>query len=287
MFTALTSLLFLGMIPATLSAPPARMLPGIELVSIAPPTSTVFRSELPKLSASGMSLIDLQSGEEIMSINPDQKRPIASLTKIMTALLILENHELKDAVTIPPIAESIRGSTLGLIPGQHFTVGTLLKALLIPSANDAAYALAVFHAHNVGAFVREMNERALALGLTNTHFSNPAGLDNDSQYSTPRDLAWLTVAALKNPDFRAIVGTRSARITNNEGQVFDLRNTNELLHYNQDVYGVKTGTTDAAQECLVVLFKSHNHPYLLVLLGSHDRYTDSLYVLQAVNAAAK
>ena len=130
-----------------------------------------------------------------------------------------------------------------------------------------------------------VDDRALTLGLKNTHFSNPAGLDNGEQYSTPRDMAWLTMSALRNPAFRKTVGTRSAKIFSEEGREIDIRNTNELLHYNPDVFGVKTGTTDAAKECLVVLFNIRNHPYLLVLLGSQDRYTDSLYVLQAMNAA--
>ena len=287
MLSALTSILLLGIIPSQGPKSPAQSLPGVELVSIAPPTMLGARLAVPALSASGVMLIDLESGEELYSKNPDERRPMASLTKIMTALLVLEHHRLSETVTIPPIAETIRGSTVGLIPGDHFTVGALLRALLLPSANDAAYALATFHGRSVGAFVREMNDRAQSLGLKNTHFANPAGLDNEQQYSSARDLAWLAVAALKYQEFRTIVSTRGARISNGGGKEYDLRNTNELLHYNQDVYGVKTGTTDAAKECLVVLFKDHGHPYLLVLLQSHDRYTDSLYVLQAVSAAVQ
>ncbi|OGJ60799.1 hypothetical protein A3A67_04175 [Candidatus Peribacteria bacterium RIFCSPLOWO2_01_FULL_51_18] len=285
MFAALTSLLFLGIVQP-LTPQKVRTLPGVELLSIAPParlTSSAFK--LPRLSASGAILIDGLSGEELRSINPDQKRPTASLAKIMTALLILENHRLDEIVTISEIAETVRGSSVGLKPGQHFSVGALLKAILIPSANDAAYALAVFHSRSIPAFAQAMNDRALTLGLKNTHFSNPAGLDNGEQYSTPRDMAWLTMSALRNPAFRKTVGTRSAKIFSEEGREIDIRNTNELLHYNPDVFGVKTGTTDAAKECLVVLFNIRNHPYLLVLLGSQDRYTDSLYVLQAMNAA--
>lgn len=288
MFAALTSLLLLGIVPPTAASPlPVRALPGVELVSVAPPTRLQARLTMPKLSASGMILLDMRSGDVLLARNPDERRLIASLTKIMTALLILENHSPKEFVTVPPIAESIHGSTLGLLPGQRFTVGALLKGLLLPSANDVAYTLAIFHARSVGTFVQEMNERAQTLGLKNTHFTNPAGLDNEQQYSTPRDLAWLTAAALKHPDFRTIVGMRTATIFSEDGKVYDLRNTNELLHYNQNVFGVKTGTTDAAKECLVILFSSHGRLYLLVLLGSHDRYTDSLYVLQAVDAAAQ
>jgi D-alanyl-D-alanine carboxypeptidase (penicillin-binding protein 5/6) len=210
---------------------------------------------------------------------------MASLTKIMTALLILEHHDLSQPVTVPPIAEDIGGSGIGLVVGQRFTVGALLKALLLPSANDAAYALAVFDGRGLAPFVRSMNQRATELGLRNTRFANPAGLDNDQQYSTPRDLAWLTMAALRNPAFREIVGSRTARISAFDGRTFDLKNTNELLDYNEDVFGVKTGTTDRAGECLIVLFRKQGRSYLLVLLGSRERYTDSLHVLQALNLA--
>lgn len=288
MFSALTSLLLLGLGPSPALAGPVPMpLPGAELMSVSAPSAVRSPLNLQALSASGVILVDLASGEEIYAVNPDVRRPIASLTKIMTALLILENHAPGESVTVPVIAEQIRGSTAGITAGERFTVGSLLQTLLIPSANDAAYALAIFHGHSVSAFVQEMNFRAEALGLKNTHFANPAGLDNSEQYSTPRDLAWLTTAALRHPLFRKIVATRSASVWSSDGEEFHLRNTNELLHYNQGVYGVKTGTTDDAGECLVVLFEHAGRSYLLILLGSHDRYTDSLYVLQAVNAAVQ
>ena len=284
MLSTLASLLLLGIIPPP-SAPslPRKPLPGIEVMHVTAPTPIVAPLTMPKLSASGMLLVDLESGQELLERNADVRRPMASLTKIMTALIILENHGLTEVVTVPAIAEQIRGSTLGLKPGDHLTVEALLKGLLIPSANDAAYTLAAFHGHGLATFVAQMNDRAKALGLTNTHFANPAGLDNDQQFSSPRDLAWLTKAALRHDAFRSIVGTRSAHIYSGEGKDFALRNTNEMLHYNEDVFGVKTGTTDAAGECLIILFTEHSRLYLLVLLGSKDRYTDGLRILQAVH----
>ena len=181
--------------------------------------------------------------------------------------------------------DQIPGSTIGLKAGEHFSIGSLLKGLLIHSGNDAAYTLAMYKEKSVAHFVQKMNKRAAALGLKNTHFTNPAGLDNEQQYSSPRDLAWLTVAALRNNEFRSIVQTKTAKIFTNEGREFDLRNTNELLHENDHVRGVKTGTTDAAGECLIVLFEEQGREYLLVLLGAKDRYTDSLYILKAVQDA--
>ena len=285
MLTALVSLLLFGAVPSFSSDVVVSALPGIEVLKIAAPAGFRRSFELPpRLSASGMILYDLQSGEELMAKNPDQRRPMASLTKIMTALLVLENHRrLDDVLTVPPGADHIRGSTIGLKVGERFTVLALLKALLLPSANDAAYALAIREGGSVGAFVSSMNRRAATLGLKNTNFTNPAGLDSEQQYASVRDLGWLTMAALKHPGFREIVSTKTARISTGNGREFDLRNTNELLHENDHVFGVKTGTTNRAGECLIVLFEEQTHPYLLILLGSKDRYTDSLYVLQTVH----
>lgn len=287
MLAALASVLLLGIVPMHPAAPPTRSLPGIEVMSVSAPNSIIKKFEAPLLSASGVLLIDALSGEEIYSISKEQRRPMASLTKIMTALMILERHDLDETVVVPPMAEQIGGSTVGIKPGQRLSVGSMLKALLLPSANDVAYTLAMFSGKSVGTFVSQMNDRALALGLKNTHFANPAGLDNAMQYSTPRDLAWLTLAALQHESFREMVGTRSARIVASDGTEFDLRNTNEMLHFNEQVLGVKTGTTDGAGECLIVLFREKESLYLLILLDSKDRYTDGLRMLQAVHTASQ
>lgn len=286
MLSSFASILLLGIVTPPQARPLPKPLPGIEMMRVSAPTKHVKPLVVPTLSASGVLLLDAASGEEIFSISPDVRRPMASLTKIMTALMILEHHKISETVTIPPVAENIRGSTVGLIPGQHMSVSSLLKALLLPSANDAAYALASFHSRSVGAFVRTMNERAQVLGLENTRFANPAGLDHPEQYSTPRELGWLTMAALRHPTFATTVQMRSARIATSEGKEYDLRNTNEMLHYNEDVFGVKTGTTDNAGECLILLFREGHRDYLLVLLGSKDRYTDSLHILQSVHDAS-
>lgn len=272
----------------TIAPPPRtevpRPLPGIERLHVSSPTPLVDLN-IPVISASGALLIDADSGQELFSLAPDERRPMASLTKIMTALLIVEHHQPHETVVVPGVVESIGGSAIGLIPGDRFTVGALLRALLIPSANDAAYALAMFHAKNVSSFVAQMNNRAAALGLRNTHFANPAGLDHPEQYSTPRDLAWLTLAALRRPAVASIVKMPSAHIVSSDGKEYSMRNTNEMLHDNSDVDGVKTGTTTNAGECLIILFREKGRRYLLVLLGSHDRYTDSFLIVQALHKA--
>ncbi len=286
MFASLLSLLLLGTPSSLPSSEELHPPPGIEILHIGVPAFAQNLPEMPpRLSASGMLLLDIRSRQVLLSRNADEKRPMASLTKIMTALLVLEHRSLNEVAAIPKIVADIHGSTIGVKTGEFFRVGDLLKALLIPSANDAAYSLAIADAGSVSSFVEQMNLRAESLGLRNTHFTNPAGLDSEEQFSTPRDLAWLTIAALRNSDFRRIVRTKEATIKTTTGQPFSLRNTNELLHENEHVFGVKTGTTSKAGECLIVFFEEQNREYLLVLLGSKDRYTDSLYVLEALHHA--
>lgn len=258
-----------------------RALPGSELLEVQSP-SRIQSLTVPNVTASGAMLIDIASGEEIFSKNPDIPRPMASLTKIMTALVVLEQHSLKEIVVIPSSAEGIQGSALRMSVGEHFALRDLLKGLLLPSANDVAYALAVHDSKSAAAFTQKMNERAKALGLKQTKFANPAGLDDPEQYSTPRDLSWLTLKALKHPTFQEMVQTKSALIRSTEGSEYELKNTNEILHSELNVFGVKTGTTGRAGECLIILFTEGRRSYALVLLGSKDRYTDALTVMQAV-----
>lgn len=286
MLLSLTSLLLLGVVPPQSTVPPVRPLPGIETVSVSAPSPVKDHFLCPALSASGALLLDMESGEELMSIDADTRRPTASLAKIMTALLLIQGHEPSETVTIAPIAENIRGSTMNVKTGEHLSLKNMLFGLLLPSANDAAYALAIHDSRSTAAFVAKMNTRARALGLKNTHFANPAGLDSAEQYSTARDLAALARAALREPLFQTIVATRTAVVKSVEGSEFRLRNTNEMLHYNDHVLGVKTGTTDLAGECLIVLFNEGKRQYLLVLLGSRDRYADALSILRAVHEAS-
>jgi D-alanyl-D-alanine carboxypeptidase len=291
MFLSLLSSLFIGfgfaetkeamIVPRILPT----TLPGIEVMRIETPSILPSPLRVAPLSASGVLLVDVQSGEELFARSAGVARPMASLTKIMTALLTLESSSSLDSlVTTPQIVTQVGGSTIGLVPGEKMTTSSLLLALLLPSANDSAFTLASKDG-SITAFVKRMNRRAKELGLHSTHFQNPAGLDDSQQYSTPRDLARLTLTALRNPYFRAIVETKTSSIQSNQGKVYSLRNTNELLHFNEHVFGVKTGTTNAAGECLIVLFEESDRQYLIVLLGSKERYTDALTLLSSVHQA--
>ena len=211
--------------------------------------------------------------------------PMASTTKVMTALIILENHDLDEVVTISRGSNYTEGSTMSLIEGEKITVEALLYGLLLKSGNDSAIALAKYHSGSVLAFVDEMNIRADELFLKNTHFQNPHGLDAVGHYSSADDLASLGKVALQLPKFRQIVQTKEATVssTNDEHTHF-LQNTNQLLEQGWNVYGMKTGTTQNAGQCLLLLAEDSNgKEYIVVILGSTDRYRDAkslLYWLQ-------
>lgn len=236
------------------------------------------------LSSSGVTILDLQSGQELFARNADRRRSVGSLTKIMTAVLIAESHTLNEIVVIPRDIAETDGNTVRLPPGSHFTVGDLLSALLMASANDAADALARFHSGSDTAFVAEMNARAKMLGLENTSFANPSGLDNSLQWSTPRDIAWLAAYALRNPGIRSRMSTARATIRSTEGQSIALEHTHALLGKGGGIIAGKTGTTVAARQCLFTLVKEGGREYIVVLLGSNERYVDLRMIMRVLSS---
>lgn len=192
------------------------------------------------------AVLDADTGEVCFARNASEHALIASTTKIMTGLLIAEDCDPDAVVTVPQEAVGIEGSSLYLKSGEQLTVRALLYGLLLHSGNDAAVALALAHSGSVGAFVEAMNGRARELGLRDTHFTNPNGLDAPEHYSTALDLARLTRAALQVPAFAEVVATRQITI---EGRSFT--NHNRLLWSLDGAIGVKTGYTRAAGRTLV------------------------------------
>ena len=277
------SILLIGLVPG----PAATSDDAVSRLSLAPPslvderafpTRTLGRS----LSASGVTIIDLQSGQELYGWNAAERRPIGSLTKIMTAIIIAESHHMDEIVAVPQDIALVDGNAVRLPAQAHFTVGDMLSALLMASANDAAAALAQFHSGSDETFVRLMNERARALGLRDTAFANPTGLDDDRQWSTPRDIAWLASYALRNADIRQRMSKMRLTIRSREGDVIALEHTHELLG-RRDVVAGKTGTTTAARQCLLSVVREKGREYLVVLLGSSERYVDLEIVLRILN----
>lgn len=198
----------------------------------------------------------------------------ASTTKVMTAIVVLDEYSLDDVVTVTnPVST---GSRMGLVAGENITVENLLYGMLIQSANDAAYALADFHPSGRAGFVDKMNEKSVELGLENTHFYDPAGFDNDKQYTTASDLATLSLAALKNKIIARMVSIPLITISDNDYIHFHtLKNVNQLLGAVPGVAGIKTGWTENAKENLINLTKRNGHEVLTVVLGSEDRFGET------------
>jgi D-alanyl-D-alanine carboxypeptidase (penicillin-binding protein 5/6) len=226
----------------------------------------------PRVRATAWVLIDADTGLYLAGKNPDERLPIASTTKTMVALLALEEGaNLDEEVAISERAERFVGSiysNVGLIAGERLSVRELLVAALVPSATEAVYALAEHHGEGrVDAFVEEMNREADSMGLKNTHFENPAGLDASGHYSSARDLATIARAAMENPTFADIVDTEEASITTQNREI-EFFNTNNLLYAYEQADGVKTGTSPRAGPCLVASATVGGESYIVVVLDA-------------------
>jgi serine-type D-Ala-D-Ala carboxypeptidase (penicillin-binding protein 5/6) len=223
--------------------------------------------EPPKVSAASAVLVDLDSGEVLFDRAGGRRRPIASITKIMTALLVVESATPFDEVIASSRAVSETGAELGLDEGERILVSELLYALMLQSANDAALALAEHIGGSVDAFVKMMNERARGLGLADTRFASPNGLD-DSGYSTARDLAAITVEAYRSGSFAETAAAKFRTIPAPEGPARRIQNRNALLWLYPDALGVKTGYTAAAGFCLVAAAERDGLRLATVVLGA-------------------
>lgn len=228
----------------------------------------------PDVSADGALLADLDSGAILYRRQADTARPIASLTKIMTALMVLERTEPSDIVVVPPEAVFEPGdygatSTVGLRAGERQQVDDLVYALLLGSANDAAEALAIHVSGTVGRFVADMNGRAADLGMRDTRFASPHGLDDDG-VSTPRDLLRLVRAADETPGFRTITATRFHDVPAPSGPDRRIQNRNALLWLYPGTFGTKTGFTFQAGSCLVASAERDGRRSVAIILHAED-----------------
>jgi D-alanyl-D-alanine carboxypeptidase len=232
------------------------------------PEKKTNENYLPQAKASLAQ--DLASGTILTSYNEDTKLPIASLTKLMTAYLVLKEGSLDKIVIIPQFEIRVGDSQAGFSPGEKASVDALLKGLLINSGNDAAQSLAIGLAGSKEAFVLKMNQAAFDLGLSKTSFTNPVGWDEVNNYSTAKDIAILSRILLNNNYFRKVIATKDISIRTLAGRTIPLTNTNLLLDSNY--FGLKTGYTPGAGECLIALNKTNNHEVMTVIIGSHDRF---------------
>ncbi len=220
----------------------------------------------PIVNATAAIVMDMDSGRILYSKNAESRRAIASTTKIMSAIVALENGNLDDIVTVSKRAAAIRGSSINLKVDEKLTLREMLYGMMLNSGNDAAIAVAEHIGGSVENFVSMMNDKAEELGLTETSFKSPHGLDAPGHYSTAKELALLTQYAIKNPEFSKIVSTLSMQI-----QGRSLYNTNEMLGNYPGVDGVKTGYTGQAGRCLVCSATRDNWKIITVVLGCPTR----------------
>lgn len=229
---------------------------------------------VPSFSATAVILQDMDSWTLLFVKDPDKRVPIASTTKIMTALVAVDHYKANDELVVVPDA-LVSGSTMGLKAGERLTFRSLLYGMLLNSGNDAAYTIAANFPGGLPGFVRAMNDKALTLGLLNTHFDNPAGFDSPNHYSSAFDLAKIATVAMENYQFARVVGTKETEVASvDKSVVHQLKNLNKLLN-TPGVLGIKTGTTPEAKENLVGLVERDNHKILTVVLGSDDRFGET------------
>lgn len=224
----------------------------------------------PNNTATSAILMDLESGRILYHKNENEQRMIASITKLMTALVAVEaTEELDQPVKIMQDWTAVEGSSLYLKPGEVLTMKTLLYGLLLHSGNDAAVAIAGTCAGDVETFVEWMNQKAADLGMENTHFANPNGLNDENHYSTAADMARLAAACMENETIAQIVATKSISL---EGRSFV--NHNKLLWRYKGCVGMKTGYTDKAGRTLISAAQRDGQTLVVVTLNDPDDWTD-------------
>lgn len=228
----------------------------------------------PVLSAQSVLAVDVVSGVYLYEKDPQKTLLPASTTKIVTALVAIDTYEPDQILKVGKV--SVDGQKMGLIWGEEMKFIDLLKGLLIYSSNDAAEVLANNHPGGRDLFIALMNKKSSDLGLTNTHFTNPSGLDNSAHYSTAKDLITISRIAMQNSIFSEIVGTREETVKSVNGKLtHKLVNINKLLGEVDGVLGVKTGWTENARENLVTYVDRNGKKVMIVVLGSSDRFGET------------
>jgi len=231
-------------------------------------------ASFPILSAQAVLAIDADSGVTLFEKNADNPVLPASTTKIVTALVALDNYSLEEVLTVGKV--NIDGQKMKLIKGEKITVHNLLYGLLVYSANDAAEVLAENFPGGRETFIETMNEEAKEFHLKNTKFYNPTGLDGNGHITTAKDLITISKIAMQNPVFAEIVSTKEKIVKSEDGKVtHHLTNINELLGKVPGVMGIKTGWTEDARENLITYLERNDHKIYIAVLGSQDRFGET------------
>lgn len=236
---------------------------------------------LPELTAKSILAYDYQTGTILYARNFDQRVSIASLTKLVTALVVMDTQKLNRVITVQPEDIRVIGGNMGLIPGEKVLASDVLKAMLIASSNDAAQVLAAYYGGTQEQFVKLMNDKAKQLGLTNTHFTNPVGLDDDDLYSTAQDLSKVVAEFTKNEELSKIVQMKDYEVKAlNVELTHKIRTTNKLLLEDNNVVGIKTGYTSNANGNLIIRSKKGSADVVTIVLGSENREEDTKKLLE-------
>lgn len=230
------------------------------------------------LSAHSAVVLDAETGFVLFAHNADERLPMASTTKIMTAITAIEQFDLDREYAVKKEYTLVEGSSMYLREGERITLRETLYGLMLMSGNDAALAIAG-ECGGQAAFVEQMNQTAQRLGLANTHFDNPNGLDGETHYTTARELAELTAYAMHNPAFREIVGSKT-----HQAGARTMKNHNKLLTMYEGCIGVKTGFTKKSGRCLVSAAERNGRTLIAVTLGAPDDWNDHMTMLDSAFA---
>ncbi len=259
-------------------------LPPVELAALQPVPQLVGESPAPVVNAKAALIYDLGSGKVLYEKNAHERRPIASLTKLMTAIVVRKNYDLKEIVTVSENAAAQPPAKVWLRPSEQISVEALLQAALIESGNDAATALAEHYAGGESAFVAAMNTKVTQLGLKNTHFTNPVGYDdeNGENYSSAYDLALLGGYVRRDPVLKKIVGTHRTSVLSTNGKIrHNLVSTNILFNSYLDIQGLKTGSTvDAGEGVAAIARMTSGQDVLAIVLDSPNRFQEAKTLLE-------
>jgi serine-type D-Ala-D-Ala carboxypeptidase (penicillin-binding protein 5/6) len=236
----------------------------------------------PSLSAKAILISDLNSAQILLEKGKDERLLPASTTKIMTALVALDYYQKDQVITVPEWFRD--GQNVKLQKGETMTFTNLLYCLLVASANDAAETLAANYPGGRVNFIIQMNQKAQDIGLTDTHFANPSGIDEENHFSSARDMTIMAKTALKNPQFAEIVQTTYyVAYSTDQRFVHPMSNINTLLGRIPGVKGIKTGWTENAGECLVTLSDKDGKQIIIVVFGSNDRFGETEKLLKWVD----
>lgn len=247
-----------------------KVLLGVGLLLCCKPSQAVFgavNKNFMDVQVPAAVVIDSETGRTLYEKNADEKRPMASLTKLMTSILLVENCDMDEMIEVPAEATWIGGSEVGLKKGDKVSAKSLLYGMMLPSGNDCAYTVGLHIGGTIENFAHMMTEKAKQIGAKDTSFANPHGLDNENHYTTARSMALIARYALKNKYINEAVGTKSATV--NFGSFSKLlTNTNALLRTYSKADGGKTGFTNGANRCLVASASEADERYIAVVLGA-------------------